>query len=395
MTNFWTSTNSTIAKGRGIIEALTVALRGVPREIEGSVETHADLNNSVKWTDRTLTASRACKPSGEMWSAYSTIKKTYPNVEFIATPVPEHPKKVNNFNENPKAYLITRCDAGAKELQKHKEMDENTTLLSELEDFIIKHENKRSTTSTNALIKETDSRNFEKEYPERKFHPNHLLIDTDARRIDTLMTTTELKCVAGFNQHGSRDKLINPNKSDLCNLCRQIENWAHIVTCPCNKEQNKSFMESLRQEILTASDTSIDTDIMTKSLANFLQGKSQLTGTQLLIGYQCVFRGIIVSDWEGGNEAELKYKQLNKIIVRRCVRYYSDCSKLRCTRQDSDSVRRKYLLEWAKNEINFVENRTHPEVSKYVLLSSEKIVTMASDSIQKWLVTLHAIKKGI
>ena len=140
-------------------------------------------------------------------------------------------------------------------------------------------------------------------------------------------------------------------------------------------------------------DLEVDIDTMLKNIENYLTGTGQVMGTQLLIGFQYIFRGIIVRDWETGNECETKYHEHNKILVKRCVRYYCDRWNERCNRRYSDSIRRRYLLEWVNKEIISVENLLHPQVSKYISIGSEKIVTMANDIIQKWLVAMHSIKK--
>ena len=46
---------------------------------------------------------------------------------------------------------------------------------------------------------------------------------------------------------------------------------------------------------------------------------------QQYAGMQELFRGYVVIDWEGINFRNKKYKELNKIVVKRFVKYYDIC----------------------------------------------------------------------
>jgi len=55
-------------------------------------------------------------------------------------------------------------------------------------------------------------------------------------------------------------------------------------------------------------------------LRNLLYGNIN----QIIIGYEVLFCRFIVKNWEG-IERNNKYKELNKVLIKACILYYSKC----------------------------------------------------------------------
>ena len=85
------------------------------------------------------------------------------------------------------------------------------------------------------------------------------------------------------------------------------------------------FIETLKQKLLKIEMTSEMEEQMTRMITNihrYLNQEQDIGGTQALVGYKYLFRGVIVSDWFGSNESEIRYVDLNTVIIHACVNYY-------------------------------------------------------------------------
>ena len=58
-----------------------------------------------------------------------------------------------------------------------------------------------------------------------------------------------MKCIVGFNHHGTRDALINKNITDKCDACGMKEDWQHILLCPMARMENNVFLNTLNEKI--------------------------------------------------------------------------------------------------------------------------------------------------
>ena len=111
------------------------------------------------------------------------------------------------------------------------------------------------------------------------------------------------------------------------------------------------------------------------------------------MGYGAIFRGIIVRDCVAGNELETRYTAHNKIITAKSVAHYYNCWYRRNTRRHSEVVKRKIVREWFKNEITDADNLRHPVISTYIERGAMQIINRSTNTIQKWLIALHTIRK--
>lgn len=203
-----------------------------------------------------------------------------------------------------------------------------------------------------------------------------------------------MKCVTGFNQYAMRDKLINKNVSDRCDMCGATETWIHVIKCPCLAEQVTSFMDTMTEKIKPFGNENVDVKFMSDNLRKYLLGHDSITGSQLLIGYDKIFRGVIMRDWVSNNETEIKYTACNKVIVSLCTNFYLQQWKSRNERRHSHTLRRKRLTEWLDKEIADSKYENFPEAQRLILLGAEKVRNMSNDCIQKWLVQLHSVRKN-
>ena len=64
-----------------------------------------------------------------------------------------------------------------------------------------------------------------------------------------------------------------------------------------------------------------------KDILRYLENEEdeEFEMNQQYAGMQELFRGYVVIDWEGTNFRNEKYEELNKIMIKRCVKYYDIC----------------------------------------------------------------------
>ena len=323
-TNVWHSKNSDIVEGRAIFGELSHFLNSIPQSISGTIQIITNSKNTKKWIEATYTASLAAKPGGEIWLGIQNLQKSYAHIKFEYVWTQGHPKPCSDFNTNPHAYLILKAHNGACTLRAHMEQESTTILLPEIKNGTLYYTNRREYRSINILLKEEDSREHTFQYLQQKFPQLVYLIDIEARSVFAKgLEIHELKCVTGFNHHGSRENIINPIVMEKCDFCGEKETWCHILTCRANCHEHKNFIKNLETQLSKKGHMSEDAVTFLNNIEKFLEGYSGVRGTQSLLGYQNLFRGIVAKDWFGSDDAQSKYTVFNKVIVFHCVKYYA------------------------------------------------------------------------
>lgn len=165
------------------------------------------------------------------------------------------------------------------------------------------------------------------------------------------------------------------------------------MTCRYNKHHNAKYVNELSEALKKIKNSTVNFEPFINNIKSYLNGESIKNGTQQLLGYGTIFRGIIVRDWVNGNEFETKYSAYNRIITAKSVTYYYNCRCRRNTRRHSEVVKRKIVREWFKNEITDSDNLRHPVISIYIERGATQIVNRSTNTIQKWLIALHTIRK--
>jgi len=87
--------------------------------------------------------------------------------------------------------------------------------------------------SVHKYIREHDAKKTEQEYCDDKFGEFSRYVDLDARRSFKYPTTSMLKYSYSFNHHAVPNLAINKYGSNKCSQCGAIEDWEHVLKCPC------------------------------------------------------------------------------------------------------------------------------------------------------------------
>ena len=116
----------------------------------------------------------------------------------------------------PEQYLINRCDQMSKEKRREMECSSEKVYLNDLNHTINR--------SVNEYIREMDARAAIETEIQKKFKEYAQYVDVDARYSFQYATRSMIKCTYGFNQHSTRDRIINGCTADVCICYGQIEN---------------------------------------------------------------------------------------------------------------------------------------------------------------------------
>ena len=102
------------------------------------------------------------------------------------------------------------------------------------------------------LIREIDAKRSEREVVQEAFPENWEWVDVEARNcFDKGVGAGTLKCVRGFNHHGSRTAKINKEIiNNKCPRCNELENWECVMRCPANSGMHEEHISSMREELL-------------------------------------------------------------------------------------------------------------------------------------------------
>ena len=271
-TNNWNSSSSDIAEGRALLEVLDYVFGTESTSVTGAIDIYTDSSNAIKWSNSLLTASRVCKPGGEIWCGISRILERNKKVVVNLLWVPRQKTDDVSFEEDSPKFLIRKCDVEAKKARGEIEQCVTCVELPTIEESVLLVNDNRKIESINAVIKKIDAQSHEMQYLTTKFAPHHLLIDVNARRLRIYKNyLAVMKCITGFNHYAQRERMFNGNMSDRCDLCGELEDWGHIIQCRGNKKKNDLFLWHLSEKLKKVNDPSVDYASFVKNIKLYLR----------------------------------------------------------------------------------------------------------------------------
>ena len=159
------------------------------------------------------------------------------------------------------------------------------------------------------------------------------------------------KCAHGFNHYGVREPMFNDYMIDeQCPRCRAAETWDHIIKCNETIEIRKKFIEKLLIEMLKNRDE-VDVNETIPFCKDILQClendlEEECETNQCHVGMSELFRGRVAADWKETNFECRKHRKLNKIIVRRSIKFYNNCWKGRNESMHDEQKQKEQLRKW-------------------------------------------------
>ena len=245
-----------------------------------------------------------------------------------------------SFFDNPKMFLIQRCHMESQ--------NERTRMEMSTEKISLPQTNVTINKSVHAFIRTMDEQQHGKKMIENKFKEYAPFIDYEARGVFKRATPSILKCCYGFNHHGKRDKMLNRYSSDRCISCGALEDWLHVLRCPSTIKLRDKWLHTIKKELQRKIKNQVilnDAYRFVEDIYSYLNGSTNVPGSQNIIGFNSLFQGFVVKDWFGANSDETKYHQSNKIIIKYCVHLYHDCWLQRNKLMQEDKNLKQRLVE--------------------------------------------------
>ena len=117
--------------------------------------------------------------------------------------------------------------------------------------------------------------------------------------------------------------------------------------------------------------------------------------TQQCVGFQLVFKGWVVRNWENILEAPIKnMNKLNKIIVKQSVLLYSKAWSIRNEVFHDEDTYRRYVISWNKQLTQMITEGNKPEMNKYIRAYPLDIERCSTQDIKRWNLTATQIYRS-
>ena len=106
---------------------------------------------------------------------------------------------------------------------------------------------------------------------------------------------------------------------------------------------------------------------------------------QHLIGMKMLFRGWSIKNWMDVNVTpSLRMKNINKILVKYSLTFYSKAWTHRNMILHSPEIYRQFVVEWHKRIIQLIEKCTKPDMRRYLRTYEITVKKCSNSYIRKW-----------
>jgi len=397
--------NNTIVGAEAItlLELVEVISRKSKHISHGSIEIAVD--NKKVYRAITNELPKPTQYSQDGGAAITRIKELINEstitIKLILTKCPK--KNIPSFQNKPLEHLISRCDKTAKSYHHTAYHQSQVSNIKFYGNQAITINNQLSTNSIKEAIRIVDGRQAENEYRIRKLKHLSDWVDGDAREAVPLnkISTSILKCVAGYNHYGLRNALINNNQTEeSCPRCNEVETWEHVVKCDNTVRFRKDFITDMTLEILAIDQNQVSVDeifSMCEDILNFLESgdHEDYETNQHMIGMAELFRGNIVKVWSGVNFNQNKYQVLNKIIIKHCVLYYEKCWRDRNEIFHNEEKQKERVIRWKKKIELEVETNQPSNVKLFVSQMKIDETQCSSKTILIWIYNVKKIMRKV
>ena len=102
-----------------------------------------------------------------------------------------------------------------------------------------------------------------------------------------------------------------------------------------------------------------------------------------LIGMKELSRGCTVKAWKGVDFSKKKCREVNKIVVIKCLEYHVKCCKHRCECMHDENKQRERVIDWCKNVDSRIENSEMTQLKMHLRRCKIKFQQIARDRIKR------------
>ena len=113
------------------------------------------------------------------------------------------------------------------------------------------------------------------------------------------------------------------------------------------------------------------------------------------IGFKHLFRGIVMRDWKGENLQHRKYRELNKILVRKCVWFYKQCWDKRNEAYHDEEKQRNRIRHWHKKIKEYVMEHEIIEVRIFSQRTDRNSSKNDVTEMKQWIYNVKEMSKKV
>ena len=379
-------------EGVGILELIKQLVKNTASVDSGELIMFADNKYAVKgYYDEKNKESDCTREAGGIIEAIRReVKKLKYEVALQYSNTKANPTR--EFETQPGPVLMKRCDEKSKENRKKLQLGElQRNAKNEGEAVPILNGNIRDK-SASTLIREIDAIKHEEEAAKEVGKDKWEWLDVEARNsFAGGVGIGTLKCVTGFNHHGRRGNIINNGLcSSKCPRCEEHEDWSHVVKCEGIHQKKEACVKDLNEAIKKEAKTDEEKDIVEMVVMDIkrhigLELSGEYFTTQHIIGMKCIFRGWVVKNWRDVRDEQTQVmKQMNKIIVKKSVNFYSEAWKHRNEVLHCPEKYKEYVIDWHKKIVRMIESSNKPEMIRYLRMQRIDVSRCSNACIRNW-----------
>ena len=136
-------------------------------------------------------------------------------------------------------------------------------------------------------------------------------------------------------------------------------------------------------------------DLIFTDLKSYLYNEvSEGVMAQWFIGMHQVFRGWVAKNWQNPLEIQPKKMiEVNKIIVRNSVRFYSAAWKQRNDTLHSPENYKMFVTNWYENIIDLINRENRPEMKRYLRQQEIDVQRCDVSYIRHWILGALKMRK--
>jgi len=397
----WNENTAGVAEVITLLELITVLERRGRHINEGCIEIGFD--NKKQYHRLMSKMSKSNMWAQEAGAEVAMIKEHLKQIKFEVRIklIKGHEKQIGRYDQNPTKHLLKECDREARRTRETIKMKNSLTNIKFNGSYCIKQDGKIQSRAIQEMIRIIDAKEKEDEYAQKKYQHKYDFIDMDARNAFKAgeVSTSILKFTHGYNHYGVRNAMVNSNMiEETCPRCEEPETWDHVIKCSSTIYMRRKFIRELVVELVQKKPDEVHVEeIMSfvEDILRYLENAEdeEFEMNQQYVGMKELFRGYVVIDWEGTNLRTKKYKELNKIIVKRCVQYYDECWKHRNEEYHNEEKQRKRIITWYERVRKKAENSNDNQIRMYVNKKVLDVERSKTDTIKRWIYNLKEFEK--
>ena len=134
---------------------------------------------------------------------------------------------------------------------------------------------------------------------------------------------------------------------------------------------------------------------MLSDIKNYIynQNNPGLT-TQSQLGMKYLFRGWVTKNWTNINDPQnVIMKEINRILVRQSVEYYSEAWKQRNDLLHDPNYYKQYIVDWYNNVKNMITNEERMQVQTYLRTQPVDVNCCDASYIKSWILGILQMRK--